>query len=85
MHSAHVGRPTMAAYAQRFAPHPDASIASPDVAFGNTSAVTKGVFTVASSANGAVYYYFVVDLSLLPSFHTDRMALGFNHFFFTGL
>ena len=83
MYSSRVGCPAMVAYAQQFAPHPDAAIASPDVAFGSTSAKTRGVFTVASSANGTIHYYFITDLNLLPSFHTERLDLGYDQFFFT--
>jgi len=72
---------TMATFVRAFRPHPDKTIASPDVAFGATADIPQGVFTIASSRGSDTYHYFTTDLDALPALYEAKKDLHFDLFY----
>ena len=70
-------------FARAFQRHPDKTLLSPDTAFGSDAQATQGVFTIASSAGGEQFHYFVANLSALPALHAEKKAANFDRFYFT--
>jgi hypothetical protein len=62
---------------------PDRTIAAPDAAADADPSINTGIFTIRHSGDGDVYHYWSDNAADLESFHRDRLAPGYDEFFWT--